>query len=227
MFLVELQNHVFSLIKAGAFCNDIYNKAVAYIEEKRADLVPYFVKNCGFGMGIEFRESNFLLSAKNTRALQNNMILNVTLGFQNLENQSNDSKNKVYSLFLGDTVQVTQSDPIILTEADKQLSVISYTFGDEDEEDDATKITELPRKRGAILESQLRSNEDRAENEAKRKAHQKSLHEKRLKDGLARFSETQDSGVEKQKLAFKKFESYRKDAPLPPNVSELKVVSFN
>jgi nucleosome binding factor SPN SPT16 subunit len=36
-------------------------------------------------MGIEFRESAYVINAKNTRKLEANMVLNLSLGFQNLE----------------------------------------------------------------------------------------------------------------------------------------------
>lgn len=39
-------------------------------------------------MGLEFRESNYLLSAKTDRALKSDMIFNLSLGLQNLEDKS-------------------------------------------------------------------------------------------------------------------------------------------
>jgi nucleosome binding factor SPN SPT16 subunit len=87
------------------------------------------VKNCGFGIGIEFRESAFLLNSKNNVQLKLGMTLNVTIGFSNIQNESSDPKNKNYSLFIGDTIQVTDDAPVLLTKVDKNLSVISYTFG--------------------------------------------------------------------------------------------------
>ena len=38
-------------------------------------------------MGMEFRDSTYLLSAKNTRVLKANMIFNLALGFTDLEEE--------------------------------------------------------------------------------------------------------------------------------------------
>ncbi|KAJ3276374.1 FACT complex subunit spt16 [Terramyces sp. JEL0728] len=221
-FLLELQKHLFNIIRDGALCSDVYNTAVEYIEKKKPELKDFFVKNCGFGTGIEFRESNYLLGPKNSKPLKSGMVLNLVIGFQNLENKSSDPKNKVYSLLLGDTVQVTDDEPTILTEVDKDLSVISYTFGEEDDEE--TKIVEVTSKRGAILDSQLRKNESREDSLNKRAAHQKALAEKRHQEGLARYSGGKDGASEKQEVTFKKFESYRKETLIPKTNSDLRIV---
>jgi nucleosome binding factor SPN SPT16 subunit len=57
------------------------------------------------------------------------MLLNLTVGFQNLKISSSDPKGGVYSLFLGDTIQVTNAEPVVFTEADKALSSISFVLG--------------------------------------------------------------------------------------------------
>jgi nucleosome binding factor SPN SPT16 subunit len=49
-FLVELQSYLFTLLVSGAACNEIYNKVVSYIRQKKPELVTHFVKNCGFGV---------------------------------------------------------------------------------------------------------------------------------------------------------------------------------
>lgn len=156
------------------------------------------------------------------------MIINLTLGFQNLSNKSSDHRNRTYSLFLGDTVQITKDGPVLLTNYDKALESISYNDG-EDEEDDSTRVAKkesvLPT-RGAILENQLRKNEDKAELDNKRKSHQQELFEKRQQDGLARWAGRKDAAAAEKELVFKKFESYRTGVPLPRNVGSLKVWLF-
>lgn len=87
-------------MKDGAVGRDVYIHALTYIKEKKPELEKHFVKNIGFGvrifgsaiahninsfqMGMEFRDSVYLLSAKNTRALKANMIFNLSLGFTDL-----------------------------------------------------------------------------------------------------------------------------------------------
>lgn len=51
-FLTELQGHVLSVLKPGVPCNEIYAKAVAYIDKKKPELKDHFVKNCGFSVGF-------------------------------------------------------------------------------------------------------------------------------------------------------------------------------
>jgi nucleosome binding factor SPN SPT16 subunit len=98
-FLLELQKYVTSLIKPGIACSNLYESALAYVQEKRADLAPVFVKNLGFGTGIEFRDSNFLLGPKNSSILLKGMVLNFSIGFQNIAIKSgNESKGKVASI---------------------------------------------------------------------------------------------------------------------------------
>lgn len=46
---------------------------------------------------MEFRDSSYLISAKNTRQLKKNMVINLTLGFQDLEE---DGKKSVCMYFL-------------------------------------------------------------------------------------------------------------------------------
>lgn len=223
-FLVNLQKYVMGLVKTNAICSQIFESALNYIESKKPSLKDHFVKNLGFGTGIEFRESNYVISPKNSRSLINGMVVNLTIGFQNLEIASaKDSRNKIYSLFLGDTVQVTDSGALLLTEYDTDLKSITYTFGDD--EDDDTKANEVIPKRGAILETQLRKTDERqGGDENRRKAHQAELFERLQKDGLKKYSGGKDAVAEKAAAVFKKFESYRKDTPLPKNVAQLKII---
>lgn len=68
--------------------------------------VAYF---CRFAMGIEFRESSLLISAKSESRAEKGMLFNINVGFSDLENPgAKDSEGKKYSLFIGDTVIVTE-----------------------------------------------------------------------------------------------------------------------
>ena len=99
--LGTLQHEVLSKMKDGVPARDVYNHALSYIKEKKPDLEKHFVKSIGFGvrnfqssknifqthffqMGLEFRDSSYLLNAKNTRILKSSMVFNLALGFQNL-----------------------------------------------------------------------------------------------------------------------------------------------
>lgn len=88
-------------MKDGTSVRDVYQHAVSYVKSNMPDLEKNFVKSIGFGvilsrtlsvtvlryfskMGIEFRDANYILSAKNTRLLRQNMIFNLSLGFTGL-----------------------------------------------------------------------------------------------------------------------------------------------
>ncbi|KAI9104535.1 FACT complex subunit-domain-containing protein [Phlyctochytrium arcticum] len=232
-FLVELQEHVLQGIKEGVTCAEVYNSATSYIEKKRPDLKSNFLKNCGWSIGIEFRESAYTLSPKHTAKLRSGMILNLVLGFQNLENQgSKDPKNKTYALLISDTIIVTNAHPTVLTEVKKGLEEVSFEFQDEDEgkpvkpekttngEKKTPVAAGLPERKG----KRLRDDRDKQENEARRQDHQRLLHSKLQEEGVRRFSEANAGAAGEEKEVFKKFASYKSEAQLPKQVQDLKIV---
>ncbi|KAI9352706.1 FACT complex subunit-domain-containing protein [Obelidium mucronatum] len=226
IFLHDLQSHVLSLLKDGALCKDVYSQAVQYVESKRPDLVPNFVKNAGFAIGIEFKDSTYAISSKSSKVLTDGMTINLSLGFQNIENtESNgkDPRNKVYSLLLADTVRVTKAEPVYLTNYDRDFKDISWEMNDEDDEpavDNKKSAAKIPT---AVLKTKLRNDEDEMTNEQRRTLHQKELADARHAEGLARYSE---GGAAKalEKAAFRKFECYRKETLLPKAVEQLRIV---
>ncbi|KAI8915126.1 FACT complex subunit-domain-containing protein [Entophlyctis helioformis] len=225
-FLLDLQTHLLAnVIKEGVSTSEVHSKAIEFIEQKRPDLKSMFVKNCGFLMGIEFRESSFQLAPKTPRQLKANMIINLAIGFQGLENtKASDARGKTYALFLADTVQVTNDAAVVLTEVSKDLGSISYTFGD-DEDSVKEKVVEvLPKKRGAVIESKLRDESDRATSEQKRRLHQKQLAKQRHDEGISRFSDGKDGKQQVKKAIFSKFDSYKKESQLPSNISEMRII---
>jgi nucleosome binding factor SPN SPT16 subunit len=250
-FLLEVQNKVLDSIKEGVKIKDVYGKAIQLIKSKRPDLEKNFTKNVGFGMGIEFREANYVLSGKNARPIKNGMILNVQVGFSDLENpKASDPRGKIYALNLVDTVRVTSDAAVVLTaDCSKKLNKVSYFFDDDNEGgDDNVKEESSDKKKkstasagtasivnsvkrdsaiakSAILRSKLR-NEDQEEEsrETRRREHQKQLFAQKLQEGLAKFSETSGNGEGEEKPVFRKFESYRSEAKLPREVRGLKIV---
>ncbi|KAI9304410.1 FACT complex subunit-domain-containing protein [Cunninghamella echinulata] len=250
-FLLELQHRVMETIRDGVKIKDIYLTALSYIKNKRPDLEAHFTKNAGFAMGIEFRESNYVLNSKNLRELKSGMVLNVSIGFDGLENkEATDERSKKYSLLIVDTVRVTNEIPIPLTECSKRLNEVSY-FIKEDESMDANEnnnneksgegksqgknnnsntsssrsMKKEPAPKTAILRSKFRSeDQDEETKEQRRKEHQKQLFAQKHADGLARFSEDQQAGDDDRKPVFRKFESYRSEAKLPREVKDLRII---
>lgn len=55
------------------------------------------------------------------------MTVNLSVGFQNLTNSmARDAKDKTYGLLVADTVRVTSSDAVALTDAPLQFRDISF-----------------------------------------------------------------------------------------------------
>jgi nucleosome binding factor SPN SPT16 subunit len=93
-------------LKDGAVVRGIYQHALSFIKDKKPSLEKNFVKSIGFGvsrydcyghcvsadtipqMGLEFRDSAYLLSPKNTRHLKENMVMNLALGFSDLQDDN-------------------------------------------------------------------------------------------------------------------------------------------
>ncbi len=254
-FLLKLQKKVFSVLKDGTSAKTIYNTALNFVKAERPDLESHFVKNVGWLTGIEFRDGTFVLNGKNERTIHAGSVLNVVVGFQGLENKSaKDPKDKTYSLSLIDTIRVTNSEPIILTEGNKAKSDISFFFKDDEEEEEkkpdlgksssggreskskssSAAVSSAPKKRknedilagqSKILKTKLRGetkNEDH-DQEMIRKETQKKLHEKRQKEGLARFSASDTINPDENRPVFKRYESYVRDTQIPTNVKDLRL----
>ena len=79
----------------------------------------------GFGIGLEFKESNLLINAKNNREIKKNMVFNVALAFNELKNE----KSKSYAIMVADTVIITAEGNEVAT---NQISVkyedVSYSL---------------------------------------------------------------------------------------------------
>jgi nucleosome binding factor SPN SPT16 subunit len=233
-FLVSLQKKVFEMIKDGAVIKDIYNNAIGQIRAKYPELESHFVKNLGSGIGIEFRDSTTLITAKNTRTLKTGMALNVSIGFQNLENPNvKNPKEAKYSLLLVDTVIVTNDAPIVLTESPKDTKHISFFIKDDESEEEKKKPPpKRTEKRGEAKSTNVFTR-DRTRgqgkdvddtDEVRRREHQKELHAQKQEEGLARFKDGVGDANGANGPQIKKFESYKRPSQLPSKVDELRIV---
>ncbi|CAG8451663.1 423_t:CDS:10 [Paraglomus brasilianum] len=229
-FLLELQRRILSTIRDGVKIRDVYSKALVYVRNKRPDLVKHFVKNIGSSIGIEFRESQYLLNAKNTQELKNGMILNLSIGFQDLSNpEAKDEESKIYALLLIDTIRVTNDTPVMLTDVKKKLNDVCYYFSDDEakEQNDTENKRKTKRpepkkpqsKQSAVLKTKFRSEEQGEETpEQRRKRHQKELAIQKQAEGIARFADGVDQQSSQRQAVFRKFESYKRDTALPKEI---------
>lgn len=231
-FMLDLQNEIITnQLKVGRVVNEVYDSVVQFVEKLRPDLAGNLTKNIGSIIGLEFRDSTFILNAKNeTRKIQSGDCFNISCGFNNLK----DSKTgKIYALQQADTVFLSNTElgePILLTNCAKSKAQISFYFNNEEEENEKPKPRKpvKPEPNSKILKTKLRGDArgDSEENQKEqiRKENQRKLHEKLQKNGLLRFSaaDANDTGNEPQQY-FKKYESYVRDSQIPTNVRDLRI----
>lgn len=231
-FMLDLQNEIITnQLKVGRVVNEVYDSVVQFVEKLRPDLAGNLTKNIGSIIGLEFRDSTFILNAKNeTRKIQSGDCFNISFGFNNLK----DSKTgKIYALQQADTVFLSNTElgePILLTNCAKSKAQISFYFNNEEEENEKPKPRKpvKPEPNSKILKTKLRGDArgDSEENQKEqiRKENQRKLHEKLQKNGLLRFSaaDANDTGNEPQQY-FKKYESYVRDSQIPTNVRDLRI----
>ncbi|OWB68409.1 hypothetical protein B5S30_g3789 [[Candida] boidinii] len=135
-FLLQVQNKIFSLLKDGCIMKDAYNKTLEFIKDSRPDLANNFVKNLGSLIGIDFRDSTGVLNSKNERKINENSVIDLVIGFQNLK----DDKEGDYALMLADTIRITGGEPIILTDSPKTRKEIAFYFEDDENDENDKQI---------------------------------------------------------------------------------------
>ena len=223
--------------REGVIIKDLYNKVLSLIKSRKPELEKHFLKTIGSGIGIETKDTTFLINAKNTRQLKDGMTLNFAPGFTDIENPNpQDKKTKTYTLFISDTIRVkgrsedaanfTSSSPV-------DLGSISFYFKDDEAEPTPQKSKSRKDPNiGAVASTNVVKTKLRADRvkqtdegaEARRREHQRELAQKKQKEGLAQYSEaTGDANGVTQKK-FKKFESYKRDNQFPSRVADLAIV---
>ncbi|KII88934.1 hypothetical protein PLICRDRAFT_175186 [Plicaturopsis crispa FD-325 SS-3] len=237
--LLSLQTDLLSAMKDGVSARDVYQHALSYVKEKRPALERNFVKTVGFGMGLEFRDSAYLLSAKNARKLKTDMVFNLALGFADLE----DEDGKKYSLQLTDTVKIGDEKAILLTEGSRSPKDTLFFLN---QESDGDKKPAKPAKKppvkplgnghaspvksktvgGKVLRNKTRSaaqDEVLQSTAAKIAEHQTELHANLQTEGLAKYSEEGGGSGGKEGKGWKRFQSYKGEAALPKEVESLRI----
>ena len=175
--------------------SSVYQAALDVLAEH--DLGSHITKNIGYGMGLEFRDSTFLLNAKNERVAKAGMVFNVALGLENLTNKkASDSQSKEYAIFIADTVidQENGNDAEVATSAaGKEWKDIGYYLqGLDEDEEEAPPEPKEEKRRGrekgpVVLDSTLRSEQGEEAKEARRKQLQDELIEKKNLETVQRL----------------------------------------
>ncbi|KAG8735431.1 FACT complex subunit spt16 [Ceratobasidium sp. 414] len=239
-FTLSLQSELLSKLRDGTPAKDVYTHAVSYIKQKKPDLEKHFTKNVGFGMGLEYRDSSYLLSPKNTRQVKAGMIFNLSIGFSDLD----EGEGKKYSILVSDTVKVGQEKAVCLTEGTKATDEVMFFFQDDDAKgkgkpDSPSKSKSKPASakknaspNGKVVGSkvlrtktrqQFLDNDTSASTLARITAHQRELHAQRLADGLERFADDEGGDGGKERKTWKRFQSYKGEAGLPKEVDSMRI----
>lgn len=232
VFLLDLQKHIIeNELKAGRTGKEVYESVVEFIKKGRPELAGNFTKNIGSLIGLEFRDSFFVLNSKNDkRKIQVGDCFNISFGFNALKDMKTNTN---YALQLADTVILNEDGPKILTEYTKSKSQVSFYFNNDEVEKEkkpaaSTKIPTNLDGNSKILRSKLRGDargeSQDAQKEQIRKENQRKLHEKLQKEGLLRFT-AEDATTEgsETRQYFKKYESYVRESQIPNNVRDLRI----
>ncbi|KAJ7771766.1 FACT complex subunit SPT16 [Mycena metata] len=230
--LLALQQDLLTKIKDGISARDAYQAALNYVKEKNPELEKNFVKNIGFGTGVEFRDSPYLLGPKNTRILKENMTFSLGLGFNELV----DSSNQKYGLQLVDTIKLESTKSVLLTEGTRSIKDTMFFLTPENADDKPKKKPPvIPRNKngsppkktvaGKVLRNQTRRTQDEVHQTAAAKLaeHQRELHDQLQTAGLEKFSEEGEGKEGKEGKGWKKFQSYKGEGGLPGDVEKLRI----
>ena len=129
----EIYNILVTVFKKGLLMlrdntelSKVYEKCVATIRKsKRPNLEGHFLKSVGWGIGLEFRDKNYIIKKNNRRACKAGMIFNFQVGFERLTDSRKEKrgleKAKSYAIIIADTVLVTEDQPEFLTKANRKL----------------------------------------------------------------------------------------------------------
>ncbi|XP_042487040.1 FACT complex subunit SPT16-like [Macadamia integrifolia] len=175
--LLNAHEAAISALKPGNKVSAAYQAALSVVEKDAPELAANLTKSAGTSIGLEFRESGLSLNARNDRELKAGMIFNVSLGFQNLQAQTNNLKTQKFSLLLADTVIVNEKKPEVLTSiSSKAVKDVAYSFNEDEEEEEKPKSkAQANGKETFLSKAQLRSVGNEMSKEEQRKQHQAEL----------------------------------------------------
>merc|ERR1719412_1341307 len=189
-FLVELEELVFHKLQDGIKMCDVYESVQTKTRNDKPELVDKLTKSFGFVMGIEFREPSLSIAPNCTAIVKKGMVFNINIGLNGLVNKkSSDKQGKSVSLFIGDTIVVTDSNSeggsyTVLTPSKKKIKNIAIFLKDDEsheEEESQISVDKLDSqkygrgRRTAVLEQKLRadSTQDEKKKTAPKRTHGK------------------------------------------------------
>lgn len=191
--LLELQQEAIAALKVDEKLSAVHAAVQTRLRNKGQGLETHLTRDCGFALGLEFREPTLLLNSKCDARVRSGMVFNVAVGLENLEaKDAKDPKNKNYALFIADTVLVTESGTaeVLTHRAPKTWKDVSYYLNDEDAEDKSSKPSKRGRGNVEILESRTRGKDSAKKHVETNEAlatHQDELEEKMREEAMQRL----------------------------------------
>ncbi|XVF41714.1 hypothetical protein PTKIN_Ptkin01aG0302300 [Pterospermum kingtungense] len=174
--LLKAHEAAIGVLKPGSRISAAYQAALSVVEKDAPDLIPNLTKSAGTGIGLEFRESGLNLNAKNDRLIKAGMVFNVSIGFQNLQCESKNPKNRNFCLLLADTVVVGEQNTDVVTgKSSKAVKDVAYSFNEDDEKEEKFVRAETNGSGPFISKTALRSDNHEISKEELRRQHQAEL----------------------------------------------------
>ncbi|KAG0492646.1 hypothetical protein HPP92_005733 [Vanilla planifolia] len=174
--LLRAQNAAISALKPGKMLSSAYKAAVEVVQNELPELLANLSKTAGTGIGLEFRESGLTLNGRNDHLVKPGMVFNVSLGFQNLQSETNNPKTDTFSILLADTVIIANDKPpeVLTLVCSKAVKDVAYSFNEDDAEQH--KIQSEPNASEVVLsKASLRSDKQEISKEELRRQHQAEL----------------------------------------------------
>ncbi|XP_060679014.1 FACT complex subunit SPT16, partial [Hemiscyllium ocellatum] len=206
---------------------DVYQTVMAFVKREKPDLLAKITKNLGFAMGIEFREASLVINTKNQYRLKKGMMFSINLGFSNMENkEGKNPEEKIYALFIGDTVQINEEGPAsVITTVKKKIKNVGIFLKNEDEDEDEEMKDEAEDLLGRGGKANLLTERTRNEmtSEEKRRSHQRELAHQLNEEAKRRL--TENRGEQQTQRARKSRDSYKNPSQMPkePDIRSLKI----
>ena len=182
--LLKAQAAAIDALREGVMLRDVYKAAVNELEKEGCpELRQHLSRNVGFGMGLELRESSFVINEKSERKATPGMVFNLSVSVVGVssgkEKEGSSDQPAKYAMQIADTVLVTQEGnaPEILTDVPKTYKDVAYVMNEDDE--DVEEV--LPAKRTSALRpsrEQNQATEESKQAEEMRKAKQDELTQK-------------------------------------------------
>ncbi|KAJ0407686.1 hypothetical protein ATCC90586_001868 [Pythium insidiosum] len=239
-------------LRPGRTIAKVVEKVRKFIQSRNATLFGKLTKNLGFGIGLEFRESCNLLTAKNTTTIVEGMAFNVAFGFQDIpipDSQRKKKKIDNYAIFLADTVVVLKDETKYYTKVSKAWGKVRYDIdedgGDEDEAASSKKSSESKKKeeksksihgpidttisgtRNQVLQSRLRDQQRQLEgketDQERRERHQAELMRRKREEAMRRLEE-QNSEKSEERRREKSIVAYPGPQDYPSELRERQVM---